>query len=49
MMDFVQDGTVGILPKKAAGVREREFTPIEVFERGVGFFGHQVADKRCLA
>ena len=48
-MDFIQDGAVGILPKKAAGVREREFTPIEVFKRGIGFLVHQVADKRCLA
>jgi hypothetical protein len=49
MMDFIQDGAVGILPEKAAGVGEREFTPIEVFKGGVGFLGHQVAYKRCLA
>lgn len=37
------------IAQESRGVREREFTPIEVFKRGVGFLGHQVADKRCLA
>ncbi len=35
-MDFIQDGTVGILPEKATGIREGKFTLIEIFKCGVG-------------
>jgi len=48
-MDFVKNGTIGILGEKATEVGAGKFTPIQVFEVDMVFVGHQVANKCCLA